>query len=73
MTTETLVGSGLFIFLLGAVFWGGATFNRIGKIEADVQEMKNQISTFLSAVAEYAGIKERVDGHEKRLDRLEKL
>ena len=71
MTLEAILGSGLFIFLLGSVFWAGATYNRISKIESDVVDLKDQIAKFLSSISDFAGIRERVDGHEKRIERLE--
>lgn len=40
MNTRIAVGSGLIVFLVGAIFWAGATYNRMGNMEVALGEIK---------------------------------
>lgn len=40
MNVKLAVGGGLIVFLIGAIFWAGATYNRMGNIESAVGEIK---------------------------------
>lgn len=40
MNVKLAVGGGLIVFLIGAIFWAGATYNRMGNIETAVGEIK---------------------------------
>lgn len=64
MSFEVLLGSGLFVFALGVVFWAGAMYNRVLAIGNDVQEMK-------SLLAGFTRLEARVEEHDRRIGKLE--
>lgn len=67
MTLKIAVGSGVLVFLVGATFWAGATYNRIDGIEKSVQELSLRIAK----VGDIAIMQVRIDMQEQRIQRLE--
>ena len=61
------LGSGAAVFLIGAIFWAGATYNRVEGIEVQL----NQIQAQISKLGDFQAIQERSLEQGRRLDKLE--
>jgi len=61
------IGSGVAVFLMGAVFWAGATYNRVQGIELQL----NQIQAQISKLGDFQAIEERTIEQGRRIDSLE--
>jgi hypothetical protein len=61
------LGSGMVIFLVGMVFWAGATYNRIQGIESHLLS----IDAAVSKIGDIQAIQERTNETQRRLDKLE--
>ena len=55
-------------FVLGAIFWAGATYSRIGRIEKDLGGIVGK----LSELAELAIIKSQIETHNEEIVMLRK-
>ncbi len=64
---KVAIGSGVAVFLIAAVFWAGATYNRVQGIEAQLGAIQSQIAKF----ADFQATEERVVEHERRIGKLE--
>lgn len=60
-----LLGGG---FVIGAIFWAGATYSRIGRIEKDLAGLVKQ----LEALAHLETMKARLDTHDNEIVMLRK-
>ena len=65
--TKAVLSGAVSIFLLGAVFWAGATYNRVQAIETHLIS----IDTAISKIGNIQAIDERTQNIERRLDRME--
>lgn len=61
------IGSGVAVFLIAAVFWAGATYNRVQGIETQLGAIQAQISKF----GDFQATEQRVNDQQRRLDKLE--
>jgi len=61
------IGSGMAVFLMGAIFWAGATYNRIQGIESHLLS----IDAAISKIGNIQTIDERTSETQRRLDKLE--
>ncbi len=55
-------------FVVGAIFWAGATYSRIGRIEKDLGGLVGK----LEELAELAIIKKQIDNHNEEIVMLRK-
>ena len=60
-----VIGGG---FVIGAIFWAGATYSRIGRIEKDLASMINKIG----ALAEIGAMKLQLETHNREIVMLRK-
>lgn len=65
--THVAIGSGVAIFLIGAIFWAGATYNRVQGIEAQLSAIQSQISK----LGDMQAVVVRQEDDQRRLDKLE--
>lgn len=61
------LGSGAAIFVISAVFWAGATYNRIQGIESHLLN----IDSAVSKIGDIQTIQERTNETQRRLEKLE--
>jgi len=66
-SVKVAIGGGVAVFLIGAVFWAGATYNRVQGIESQLSQIQAQISK----LGDFQAIEERVAEHQRRIDKLE--
>jgi len=64
---KVAIGSGVAVFLIAAVFWAGATYNRVQGIETQLGAIQAQISKF----GDFQATQERVAEQGRRIDKLE--
>jgi len=64
---KVALGSGVAVFLIGAIFWAGATYNRVQGIEIQL----NQIQAQISKLGDFQAVEERSLEQGRRLDKLE--
>lgn len=64
---KVMLGSGASLFLISAVFWAGATYNRVQGIEAHLLN----IDAAVSKIGDIQAIAERTNETQRRLDRIE--
>ena len=62
---NTIIGGG---FVIGAIFWAGATYSRIGRIEKDLGGIIGK----LGELAELALIKSQIETHNEEIVMLRK-
>ena len=55
-------------FVIGAIFWAGATYSRIGRIEKDLATMVEKVSL----LGGLDGLKEQIHTHDKEIVMLRK-
>ena len=60
-----LIGGG---FVIGSIFWAGATYQRIGRIEKDLTGLISQ----LAALADIQTMKSQIDTHSEEIVMLRK-
>lgn len=63
MDWNALIGGG---FAIAAIFWAGATYSRIGRIEKDLRDLAGK----LAGVTEIAVIKSQIEGQRKEIAML---
>lgn len=66
------IGAGAAIFLIGTIFWAGATYQRIGSIEsrlASINESIEKLALVTSATTDHG---RRLDKIEERVERDER-
>ena len=61
------IGGGVAVFLIGSVFWAGATYNRVQGIEAQLNNIQAQISKW----GDFQALEERTQEQGRRLDKIE--
>ena len=61
------IGSGMAVFLMGAIFWMGATYNRIQAIETHLLS----IDAAVSKIGDLQTVEEKTNETQRRLDKLE--
>lgn len=64
---KVALGSGGAVFLIAAIFWAGATYNRVQGIENQLGQIQSQLTKF----GDLQGLQERSLEHQRRLDRIE--
>lgn len=64
---RVVIGSGVAVFLIAAVFWAGATYNRVQGIETQLGLIQSQISKF----GDFQATQERVVEQGRRIEKLE--
>lgn len=64
---KVVITSVVVVFLISAVFWAGATYQRVGNIETKLGE----ISGVLSRIGDVQSIVEKLNDNQKRLEKLE--
>lgn len=64
---KVAVGSGSAVFLISAVFWAGATYNRVSGIEDRLRSIETQ----LEKISDLPNLTERSLENEKRIEKLE--
>ncbi len=64
---KVAIGSGVAVFLIAAVFWAGATYNRVQGIEMQLSAIQAQIAKF----GDFEATQERVNEQGRRIDKLE--
>ncbi len=67
VTWKMTVGGGVAVFLVGATFWAGATYNRIDGMESEL----HVISTQMSQLGDLPILKMKVDTLEIEVTRLQ--
>jgi hypothetical protein len=60
-----IIGGG---FVVGSIFWAGATYSRIGRIEKDLGDLIKK----LGALAELDKLKSQIETHSKEIVMLRK-
>lgn len=68
-----IIGSTFAIFLIGAIFWAGATYQRVSSIEGHLGSIDSQLSVISNNQSEVSGLRDRVVENQKRLEKLEDL
>lgn len=63
MDWNTIIGGG---FAVGSIFWAGATYSRIGRIEKDVRDLAQK----LGSVAEIAVMKLQLESQNREIAML---
>ena len=64
---KVAIGAGTAVFLIGAIFWAGATYNRVQGIEVQLNAIQAQISK----LGDFQAMEERSLEQGRRLDKLE--
>lgn len=64
---KVAIGSGAAVFLISAIFWAGATYNRVQGIETQLGQIQFQLSKF----GNFQSLEERTLEHQRRLDSIE--
>lgn len=57
---QLIIGTGMAIFILGAVFWAGATYNRIAGIEGQLGVITSTLDQVAVSVSDLAALKIRL-------------
>jgi hypothetical protein len=65
--TKAVVSGAVSIFILGAVFWAGATYNRVQGIETHLIN----IDVTMAKLGDLQTLEERTADMQRRLDKLE--
>lgn len=68
MTIELALGGG---FVVGAIFWAGATYQRISGIEVTLGAIKTKFDVVEQLVAELRVLQQTIVEHERRIGKLE--
>lgn len=66
-TVRVIIGSGLVAFLVGAIFWAGATYDQVVQIQSRLQKIETQ----LTRIGDINSIEQRGTDNERRIERLE--
>lgn len=62
---KVTIGTAVSAFLMGAIFWAGAAYNRLASMEAHMSSIDQKIDG-------YGQLLERVSQHGARLDEVER-
>ena len=58
-------------FCMGAIFWAGATYNRIDSMDKHMGNVDASIALVLNKLGDLQTVQMRVEENEKRIERLE--
>lgn len=64
---RVFIGSSATIFVIGAIFWAGATYQRISNIETHL----NNIDTAVIKMGDLGALQQSMSDTQRRLDKLE--
>lgn len=70
-TLKIIVSTGLSAFLIGAIFWAGAIYNRFDSMEKHVSSIDMQITALSGLPSDLHYTNERQAELQKRVDKLE--
>lgn len=68
---KVILGSGAAIFLLGAIFWAGAAYNRLDGMEHQLTSISATLGTVSNRVGDIDSLKVQQVENERRIGKLE--